>query len=128
MRRVAEAGERAVFGLRECGCDRLAARLGRDDVFGAAGNQHLLPEPPGIVGERAVREAVRGLAVAVGPDAALAPAHQLERDRWRGRRHQCGRALFSHSFRTELVELLEPAGQLSVTFRGTEIAVPAGRS
>jgi hypothetical protein len=121
---VADAGERSILRARKRRGDRLAAGLRRDDIFAAAGDQHFLVEPSRVLAEASLRQALQRLAVALRPDAALAPAHKLERERWRAFSDQPGRALLGQAFGPELVELLEPALQLLLFVR--QAAISAG--
>src|SRR5205085_4740252 len=72
VRRVPDAGKRAVFAARKSAGDRLAARFGRDEVFRAAGDVHLLAVAARVLGEAALREAMHRLAIALRSDAPLA--------------------------------------------------------
>src|SRR5688572_17268310 len=54
VRRVPDAGKRAVFGARESRGDRLAAGLGSDGVLAAAGDQHRLLEESSAFSQAAI--------------------------------------------------------------------------
>src|ERR671937_2817150 len=99
VRRVADAGERAVLAARERPRDRLAARFRRDHVLATAGDQHALPVAPRVGSKPALRQAMDRLPIALGMDAPLAPAHELQRDWRRAFRHQRRRALLGQAFR-----------------------------
>src|ERR671937_42327 len=105
VRRVADAGERAVLAARERPRDRLATRLPRDHVLATAGDQHALRVTPRIGGKPALRQAMDRLPIALRLHAALTPAHELERDWRRAFRYQRGRALLGQAFRSQIVEL-----------------------
>src|SRR2546421_1217815 len=126
VRRVADALERPVFAAWERARDGLAARLRRDRVLGSAGDQHALRIAPGIGGEPSLREAMHCLPVALRSHAPLAPAHELERDRWRTLRDKRGRALRGQAFRPELVELPQPLGELRFPLGLGQLAIAAG--
>src|ERR1051325_6619105 len=99
-----DAGERAVFAARKSAGDRLAAGLRRDDVLGAAGDEHPLAIAARVFGEPALREAMHRLAIALRWDAPLAPAHELERDRRRAGGDEGRRAFLRHALRAQVLQ------------------------